>query len=276
MSPRLADHPEAVLEVIKTQLDGASATPEELLARQEATRKDALATIRARCGWRVDRWLVFRWWYRRLCRFFTLREANRHHLMWYSQAARHLLLRVGELMVDQGLFSHPEDIFFLTLEEVENLDRPAGDTWSSLIGARRSEREHWSTVQAPDVIRSGHSQEVSHEPSPDSDGVLRGLAVSSGIVSGPVRFVRTTGDWKQVRRGDIIVAPVIDPGMAPLFGIAGGLIVEMGGTLSHGAIIAREYGLPTIANVSRAMSLLSEDERITMDASSGVVRRKAL
>ena len=63
--------------------------------------------------------------------------------------------------------------------------------------------------------------------------------------------------------------------MAPLFGIAGGLIAEMGGTLSHGAIIAREYGLPTIANVSHAMSLLSEDERITMDASNGVVRRGA-
>jgi pyruvate,water dikinase len=61
--------------------------------------------------------------------------------------------------------------------------------------------------------------------------------------------------------------------MAPLFGIAGGLIVEMGGTLSHGAIIAREYGLPAIANVSRAMSLLSEDEHVTMDAAQGIVKR---
>jgi pyruvate,water dikinase len=85
--------------------------------------------------------------------------------------------------------------------------------------------------------------------------------------------VRATEDWSRVRRGDIIVAPVIDPGMAPLFGIAGGLIVEMGGTLSHGAIIAREYGLPAIANVSRAMSLLSENERVTMDASNGAVTR---
>ena len=275
MSPRLADHPEAILGVIKTQLNGVSATPEELIARQEATRKEALAAIRARCGWRVDRWLIFRWWYRRLCRFFALREANRHHLMWYSQAARHLLLRVGELMVEQRLFSHPADIFFLTLDEVENLDRPVSDTWASLIRTRRLKREHWSTVEAPDVIRGEHSQHVSYEPPAGSDGVLRGLAVSSGIASGPVRFVRSTSDWSQVRRGDILVAPVIDPGMAPLFGIAGGLIAEMGGTLSHGAIIAREYGLPTIANVSRAMSLLSEDECITMDASNGVVRRGA-
>lgn len=274
MSPRLADHPETVLDVIKTQLNGASATPEELISRQKATRNDAFATIRARCGWRVDRWLMFRWWYRRLCRFFTLREANRHHLMWYSQAVRHLLLRVGELLVDQGLFSHPDDIFFLTLNEVEHLDRPPADTWASLIRTRRRDRERWSTVQVPDVIRNAEAQPPPCEPTEDSDGVLRGLPVSSGIVSGPVRFVRVAGDWSRVRRGDIIVAPVIDPGMAPLFGIAGGLIVEMGGTLSHGAIIAREYGLPAIANVSRAMSLLSEDERVTMDASNGVVKRQ--
>ena len=274
MSPRLSDHPEAVLGVIKTQLNGASATPEQLIVRQQATRKDALATIRTRCGWRLDRWLIFRWWYRRLCRFFTLREANRHHLMWYSQAARHLLLRVGKLLVDQGLFNQPDDIFFLTLTEVEHLDCPPPDTWPSLIRTRRRERERWSTVEVPDVIRNAeHPQPPSCEPPADSDRVLRGLPLSSGIVSGPARFVRVAEDWSRVRRGDIIVAPVIDPGMAPLFGIAGGLIVEMGGTLSHGAIIAREYGLPTIANVPRAMLLLSEDEHITMDASNGTVRR---
>ena len=273
MSPRLSDHPEAVLGVIKTQLTGASATPEELAMRQQATRKDALAAIRARCGWRVDRWLIFRWWYRRLCRFFTLREANRHHLMWYSQAARHLLLRVGKLLADRGVFSQPDDIFFLTVTEVERLDSSPPDTWASLVRTRRRERERWSAVQAPDLIRGKPHQPPSNESSEDSDGVLRGLPVSSGVVSGPVRFVRSTEDWSRVRRGDIIVAPVIDPGMAPLFGIAGGLIVEMGGTLSHGAIIAREYGLPAIANIPRAMLLLSEDEHLTMDASNGVVRR---
>jgi pyruvate,water dikinase len=90
-----------------------------------------------------------------------------------------------------------------------------------------------------------------------------------------VRFVRATTDWSRVRRGDIVVAPVIDPGMAPLFGVAGGLIVEMGGTLSHGAIIAREYGLPTIANVVHAMARLSEGERVTIDAAVGLVTRDA-
>ena len=273
MSPRLADQPEVLLQVIKTQLDGARTTPDELTRRQRAVRAQALATIRTRLGWRIDRWLAFQWWYRRLCRFFALREANRHHLMWYSLAARHLLLRVGELFADRGVFSLPEDIFFLRLQELETtLDHGPTEQWAAVIRTRRAEREQWSSMQAPDAICGWEDlHELSPQPSPD--GLLRGIPLSSGIVSGPVRFVRATADWSHVRGGDIIVATVIDPGMAPLFGIAGGLIVEMGGTLSHGAIIAREYGLPAIANVSRAMSLLSEDEHVTMDAAQGIVKR---
>jgi len=276
MSPRLADQPETLLEVIKTQLEGPSATPEELIRRQRTVRDQALGTIRARCGWRVDRWFVFRWWYRRLCRFFSLREANRHHLMWYSLAARRLLLHLGELLVDRGVFTHKEDIFFLSLREREVMEKAPTETWAALVEARRAEREYWKTLKVPDVIHGcDDPQTESHEFLPEADGVLRGIPVSSGTVSGPVRFVRGTMDWSRVRRGDIIVAPVIDPGMAPLFGIAGGLIVELGGTLSHGAIIAREYGLPTVANVVQAMARLSEGEHVSLDAAQGVVKRRA-
>jgi pyruvate,water dikinase len=275
MSLRLADQPESLLDVIKNQLDGVPATPEELTRRQRAVRDHAWATIRARCGWRRDRWLMFQWWYRRLCRFFALREANRHHLMWYSLAVRHLLLHVGELMADRGAFTSPEDIFFLTLQELEVLDRAPAGGWAEVIEARRADREQWSSVPAADVIRGWEDpNEGSPDPSPDSDGTLRGLPISSGRATGHVRFVRAPSDWTRVRSGDIIVAPVIDPGMAPLFGIAGGLIVEMGGTLSHGAIIAREFGLPAIANVPRVMLRLSENERVTMDAAQGVVTRE--
>jgi pyruvate,water dikinase len=276
MSPRLADQPEALLEVIKTQLEGPSAMPEELIRRQRTVRDQALGAIRARCGWRFDRWLVFLWWYRRLCRFFSLREANRHHLMWYSLAARGLLLHLGELLIDRGVFTHKEDIFFLSLREREALEKVPTETWAALVQARRAEREYWKTLEVPDVIRAWDDRQTeSHESLPEADGLLRGIPVSSGTVSGPVRFVRGMTDWSRVRRGDIIVAPVIDPGMAPLFGIAGGLIVELGGTLSHGAIIAREYGLPTVANVVQAMARLSEGEHVSLDAAQGVVRRRA-
>jgi pyruvate,water dikinase len=82
-------------------------------------------------------------------------------------------------------------------------------------------------------------------------------------------------DWSRVKRGDILVVSVIDPGLAPLFGLAGGLIAEMGGTLSHGAIIAREYGLPTVANVHGIIGRLEEGERIRLDAERGEITVQA-
>jgi pyruvate,water dikinase len=78
-------------------------------------------------------------------------------------------------------------------------------------------------------------------------------------------------DWSKVCRGDILVVPVIDPGMAPLFGLASGLIAEMGGTLSHGAIIAREYGLPAVANVPGITGRLKEGDQVILDGERGEI-----
>ncbi|MCH6558577.1 MAG: hypothetical protein IH803_10255, partial [Nitrospirae bacterium] len=79
-------------------------------------------------------------------------------------------------------------------------------------------------------------------------------------------------DAGTVMGGDILVVPVIDPGLAPLFGLAAGLIAEMGGTLSHGAIIAREYGLPAVTNVRHVTRHLRDGGRVALDAARGEVR----
>ncbi len=277
MSPRFADQPEALLDVIRVQLRGPASTPADIVERQRITREEALATIRARCGRRIDRWFVFQWWYRRLCRFFALREANRHHLMFYSKAIRNLLLRAGEQLVERGIFAEREDIFFITMQERAALLSGAPKDWAALVRARRAERECWIKIQVPDTVRDWeearagvHDQVVS-----DPSHLLRGIPISPGLVTGTARLVRSPSDWGKVQTGDIIVAPVIDPGMAPLFGIAAGLIVEMGGTLSHGAIIAREYGLPAVANVTQVTSMLADGERVMVDAGTGEVTRLA-
>ena len=97
--------------------------------------------------------------------------------------------------------------------------------------------------------------------------------MSAGYAEGPVCLLLSPNDTKKVKRGDILVSPVIDPGMAPLMGLAAGLVVEMGGTLSHGAIIAREYGLPAIANVPGITRLLRDGERVAVDATAGTITR---
>lgn len=274
MSPRFADRPELLLAVLRTQiLAPTSATPADILQRQTAVRERALAEIRARFGWRFHRWAIFSWWYRRLCRFFALREANRHHLMYYSAAARSLLLRLGEWLVERGRLSSREDIFYFKIEERADLLAGGSSDWRRVVQARRAERDRNLTISAPDTIRDWNDVVRGMDAASvvASEGIFHGIPISAGQVVGPVRFVRSMEDWSRVSRGDILVVSVIDPGMAPLFGVAAGLVAEMGGTLSHGAIIAREYGLPAVANVSGITTRLKEGDRISVDAERGEI-----
>lgn len=273
MSPRLADNPESILAIVRTQLISASPSQKSILLRQSSARTAALSEIRRRIGQRYHRWILFMWWYRRLSRFFSLREANRHHLMYYSTAIRTLLIRLGELLVERGLLHQVDDIFFLTINDRADLLVGGTRDWKALIKARRTERKHNAAVAVPDTIRdweTANEQTVTSVKA-EGNGILSGTPISVGTVAGPVRVVRSVADWGKVLPGEILVVPVIDPGLAPLFGLAGGLIAEMGGTLSHGAIIAREYGLPTIANVEGAMARLADGQRITVDAGSGTI-----
>ncbi|MCX5727323.1 MAG: PEP-utilizing enzyme, partial [Nitrospirae bacterium] len=274
MSPRFADRPELLLALLRTQiLAPTSATPADILQRQTVVRERALAEIRARFGWRFHRWAIFSWWYRRLCRFFALREANRHHLMYYSAAARSLLLRLGEWLVERGRLSSREDIFYFKIEERADLLAGGSSDWRGVIQARRAERDRYLTISVPDTIRDWNDVVRGTDASSvvASEGILRGTPISGGRVVGPVRFVRSMEDWSRVSRGDILVVSVIDPGMAPLFGVAAGLVAEMGGTLSHGAIIAREYGLPAVANVPGITTRLKDGDRISVDAERGEI-----
>ena len=274
MSPRFADRPDLLLAVLRTQvLAPTKVTPRDILHRQTMVRERALAEIRARFGWRLHRWVVFSWWYRRLCRFFALREANRHHLMYYSAATRSLLLRLGECLVEQGRLSTQEDVFYLTIEARADLLAGRSIDWKRMIQVRRAERDRHASISVPDTIQDWQSvaRGMNAASLQDSDGVFQGIPISAGKVAGPVRFVRSMEDWDRVRSGDILVVAVIDPGMAPLFGLAAGLIAEMGGTLSHGAIIAREYGLPAVANVTGIMARLKEGDRVSLDAERGEI-----
>ncbi|MBD0315313.1 MAG: hypothetical protein ICV75_01365 [Nitrospiraceae bacterium] len=272
MSARIAEQPESILAVVRTQMQPPALSGADRVTRQAQCRRDALREIRRRLGWRWDRWMLFRWWYRRLTRFFTLREANRHHLMYYSTAARQLLRQLGDRLVSEGMLEQPDDVFFVTLHERTSLVAREQRDWKALVARRRAERARHLSMPVPDTIRDWPEDGVMPQPTePRRDGVLRGLSISVGSVTGAVRLVRSTLDWPKVTPGDIVVAPVIDPGLTPLFGVAGGLIVELGGALSHGAIIAREYGLPTVANVEGAMTRLRDGQVVRLDASAGTI-----
>ncbi len=274
MSPRFSEDPGYLLGIIRSHLLGPPAkVVADHLHEQELARKVALDEIRRRLRRRWPLWALFRWWYRRLCRYLALREANRHHLMYFSAATRLITLILGERLAARGTLSSRDDIFFLTPDEIRGCATGEVKDWHALIAARRAERARHAQQSVPDHVAPGGSPPIATGGSHEKSRTLRGIPISAGCAEGPVRLVLTPEQAGRVERGDILVLPVIDPGMAPLFGLAAGLIVEMGGTLSHGAIIAREYGLPAIANVRGVTRLLKNGERVTVDASAGEIRR---
>lgn len=100
---------------------------------------------------------------------------------------------------------------------------------------------------------------------------LRGTPVSTGQLEGPVRVVKTLAEADQLVPGEILICPYTDVGWTPYFSLASGLVTEMGGLLSHGAVVAREYGLPCVVNVTGACSTLQTGDHILLDATAGVV-----
>ena len=272
--PRHADHPDYLLTVIRNHLHGPVAQePPDLMARREQGRRDALLEIRRRLGWRWGHRLLATWAYGRLTHCLSLREANRHHVMYFSMMVRDLVLALGDLLATMEKLERREDAFFLTAREIRRLGTDSSQDWRPLVKLRREEREAHLRVTIPDLVEPDRKEPAEGERTSLSLEILRGIPISTGRIRGPARLIRSSDDLQTVERGDILVVPVIDPGLAPLFALAGGLIAEMGGTLSHGAIIAREYGLPTIANVRHALQILQTGERLDLDAECGEIRR---
>jgi pyruvate,water dikinase len=137
--------------------------------------------------------------------------------------------------------------------------------------------QSWLAETAPDLITEAPDGRlaVSAEPAvPVSDsGAWSGIAVSSGTATGIARIVRTPTDASRLQQGDVLVAPSTDPGWTPLFLRASAIVMETGGFLSHGAIVAREYGIPAVGNIPGILNMLHDGEPISVNGSTGRVSR---
>ncbi|MDQ6732570.1 MAG: PEP-utilizing enzyme [Nitrospirota bacterium] len=273
MSPRFSEAPDYVLDVVRGHvITPAPLSMRDIRRRQSDARERALRHMRTAFGWRYHQWACVRWGLARLSRFLALREGNRHYLTYLTSVVRQFLLIMGRQFASCSVLNRQDDIFFLTHDEIRELVSGKTENWISVVESRRAERARNASQEAPDFIMDhGPAVQPADPPKASSGQALHALSISSGIASGPVRLVRSKDDFRHVQRGDIVVTAVLDPGMAPLFGLAGGLIVEMGGILSHGAIIAREYGIPTVANIHGVTRLLQDGQHIILNADTGQV-----
>jgi phosphohistidine swiveling domain-containing protein len=214
-----------------------------------------------------------RWAARRMRAVAGLRESRKFWIVRFMGLVRAALLDSGADLARAGVLGRSDDLFFLTLRELRALAAGAARDWRTLVGERRAvyEREE-RRIQVPRLrLSDGQAfYEGVTAPTKEGEGVLAGSPVSPGIVEGRVRVVLDP-HAARLQPGEIMVCPGTDPAWTPLFLPAGGRVMEVGGLVTHGSVVAREYGIPAVVGVTRACERLRTGQRVRVDGASGWV-----
>lgn len=202
--------------------------------------------------------------------FAGYREYPKYALVSRTFLYKQALMREAARLVAAGVLREVDDLHFLRLEEIEEvLGTERVDR--ALIGARRAEFRRWERLTPPRVLTSdgeGITGEYRRDDVPA--GALVGLAVSAGTVEGRARVVLDLAD-ADFAEGDILVTRFTDPSWTPVFLAIRGLVTEVGGMMTHGAVIAREYGLPAVVSVVDATRRIRDGQRIRVHGAAGFV-----
>ncbi|MEW6439995.1 MAG: PEP/pyruvate-binding domain-containing protein [bacterium] len=275
MAPSWAEDPGFVYGAIRSFLARTDLEcPEALEGRQAREGKQAESAARA--GLRPWRRPLFGHVLARARRFIVLREAMKETLVRGLAVSKLLFRTAGSRLFAAGALEDCHDVYFLREDEMlDLLGGRAPDPGLRERLERRKREYHWNQrVDLPERFE-GRPSPLRSEPEPKPRGaglVLRGIPASPGRACGPARVVTDLGSDLIIEPGEILVVPVADAAWAQLFLLAAGLVVEMGGLLSHGSIVAREYGLPAVVNVKKATACLRTGQRIEVDGNSGEVR----
>lgn len=204
--------------------------------------------------------------------FMGLREHHKFVLVRHLALYRKAVLELGDDLAAQGVLNERNDMFFLALPEMkEIINGTFAEDVLSLIAARKESFKHYQRLQPPRVFTSeGEIIEGRLDGGDAPEGALIGLPVSPGVVEGRARIVLDPST-ASLKEGEILVAPFTDPGWTPLFQQAKGLITEIGGMMTHGSVVAREYGIPAIVGVERATTLIRDGELLRLDGTTGHV-----
>ncbi len=140
------------------------------------------------------------------------------------------------------------------------------------VTERKRRRDKLLSIELPDVIFSDALEQIGDPPLPESSEELDGTPISGGVTTGEAKvLLKPPQSQEDMETGHILVCPSTDPGWAPLFPGARGLVMERGGVLSHGAIVAREYGIPAVANIPGATKIIKDGQTIKVDGNKGKV-----
>lgn len=286
-SPSFQEDPAPVIDMLRAYARVEGPSPAESMRQQAAEREletlRVLDELRGRPVWRrvpVEYDTILRALLPRTHAAIRYRERVRLKQALLYSRCRRVALALGETLVRDGFIVSVADVFFLTADELIEMASggallPAATR--ALVAARRSEHERASAMNPPDsfTLEEGEyfSPLAARASTPNADeGVMRGMAACGGRARGRATILSSATEAGRLSQGDVLVTRQTDPGWGPVFFLISGLVIERGGMLSHGAIIAREFGIPCVVGVKNAMERIPGGAVIEVNGDSGVVR----
>lgn len=272
--PRWSEDPAHLFGVLSgyLRLDRDAVTPDQHFADGARDARTMMLALNRRALRRGRlRAAAVRFCLRRARALVGMREMPKFLIITAMSGARGAMLRIGGELADSGRIAEPEDVFFLEFDEVKRA--ATGDDLRSTVSARREQYDdELRRRHVPRVLLSDGTEleAVGSGSAAAQPGALRGTPASAGTVTAQARVILDPVGAR-LEPGEILVAPSTDPGWTPLFLTAGGLVMEMGGANSHGAVVAREYGIPAVVGVARATEAITTGAEVTVDGASGVV-----
>ncbi len=254
--PRYGDDPRIALRQMSfMSVDDEDFNPEVVHRRQVEDRRRAYEALMSRSGW--FRRILLQRIHRVLELFAGSRDTPKHHIVLFNYALRKRALIEGRHLVREGRLDAAEDVFDLTLDDLG-------------AAANNPSMNLRKIPEFPNVIDS-RGRILRPPPRKEKTGEMSGMAVSPDVVTGIVKVLRNPYE-KSINKGDVLVAYTADPGWTPLFVNAAAVLLEVGGVLQHGAVIAREYGKPCVVGIDGLMKKLCDGQRVEVDGTAGVIR----
>jgi pyruvate,water dikinase len=202
----------------------------------------------------------------------AVREMTKSVLVMALEPYRLMALELGNRFSQQGIIEDRGDIFYCSWSDLVSIleEDWDGDGLMPLVAARKESQREKEELAPPDVILG--KEPVFAEPEAISSvDCLQGVAAAAGKASGIARLIRHPNEGNRLEPGDVLVAPSTDPGWTPLFLKACAVVMETGGHLSHGSIVAREFGVPAVVNIPGVMKVIKEGQKVVVDGDEGKV-----
>jgi Phosphoenolpyruvate synthase/pyruvate phosphate dikinase len=268
MNPRREEDPSYLIDIIKSTM--AAANPEQWKAGQKEKFDQAWREVTAKVP--VVELAEIRKGIKEAQEGAAVREMTKSLLVKALKPYRLMALELGKRLTQRGIIEEQNDIFYCSWSDlVSVLDGDwNGEGLRILVAARKASQREKEALNPPDVIL-GEEPVFSETVCLNSGDFLSGVAAAGGKASGIARLIKHPEEGNRLQPGDVLVAPSTDPGWTPLFLKACAIVMETGGYLSHGSIVAREFGVPAVVNVPGVMRIIKDGQKIVVDGDEGKV-----